>query len=303
MTILTRADLPLAAPVAMTIGFFDGVHTGHRRLIRTLKEQPEKSLVYTFSRKPNVPKPLFSAEERAAIFACEGIDYFYIQDFDVRLEAESARQFLRSVMRSFHVKAMVVGSDFRFGSGAAGDVELLREMSGRYGYKLLVVPLQEKDARKVGSTELRRLIRCGDIRGAEEKMHRRYFIDGVVESGAQLGSRIGFPTANITSDKLMPAYGVYATLTKTPDGIYPSVTNIGTKPTIKHDNQVTIETNLLDTERKLYGQPIRVYFIDYLRPEKEFQSVDQLRRQILKDANRARRLLSNPDVYSRLELC
>lgn len=303
MTILTAADLPFTEPVAMTIGFFDGVHTGHRRLLRVLKEQPLSSLVYTFSRKPNVPKPLFSAEERASLFACEGIDYLYLQTFDVQLEAESARQFLRSVMRNFCVRTLIVGSDFRFGRGAAGDMDLLREMRERYGYELIVVPLKEKAREKVASTALRRMIRCGDIRGAEEKMQRRYFIDGIVEGGAQLGAKIGFPTANISSDKLMPAYGVYATLTRTPDGIYPSVTNIGTKPTIKHDNRVTIETNLLNTDKNLYGQPIRVYFVDYLRPEQEFQSVDQLKRQILKDANKAKRILSDPDVYTRLELC
>lgn len=293
MEILTSAALPLRTPVAMTIGFFDGVHKGHSQLLSTVKAQPQASLVYTFTRKPNVPKPLFTPSEREAIMACDGIDYYYAADFDTRLEEESPRRFLRQLTRDFRIETLVVGSDFHFGSGASGDVELLAEMQDKYGYRLIVVPVAGTGRRKYASTDLRALIRSGDLGSARELMGRPYFIDGIVESGSHLGSRIGFPTANITADKLMPAYGVYATMTRTPEGLFPSVTNVGTKPTVKHDNRVSIETNLLDYDGDLYGQPIRVYFVERLRPEQEFQSIDQLKRQILKDANKARHLFSD----------
>lgn len=291
MKILEAADLPLEVPVAMTIGFFDGVHRGHERLLEAVRAQPDASLVYTFTRKPNVPRPLFSAAEREEIIAAAGIDYYYAADFDHSFEQQSPRLFLQQLTRNFKVRELVVGSDFRFGVGAGGDVELLAGMQERYGYKLIVVPVSEAGRPKYSSTELRGLIRKGDMRRARKLMGRPYFIDGIVKSGSRLGSKIGFPTANLIPDKLMPAFGVYATVTQTPQGLFPSVTNVGTKPTVKHDNRVTVETNLLGHDEDLYGKPIRVYFIERLRPEQEFRSVDQLKRQMLKDAEKARRLL------------
>ncbi|MBD5559645.1 MAG: bifunctional riboflavin kinase/FAD synthetase [Clostridia bacterium] len=293
MIILNESNLPLRTPVAMTIGFFDGVHKGHSELLETVLEQPQPSLVYTFTRKPNVPKPLFTNAEREALMAEAGVDYYFAQNFDGRIEHESPRRFLQQLMRDFKVAVLVVGSDFRFGSGASGDVDLLEEMSGRFGYLLIVVPVVGEGRGKYSSSELRTRIRSGDLGAAREIMGRPYFIDGTVAAGSHLGSRIGFPTANISSDKLMPAYGVYATLTRTPDGLFPSVTNVGTKPTVKHDNRVNVETNLLDHSEDLYGKPIRVYFVERLRPEQEFASVEDLRRQISRDAARTRELFAD----------
>lgn len=280
----------------MTIGFFDGVHKGHSELLAAVRAQPDPSLVYTFTRKPNVPKPLFSPAEREAIIAQAGIDYYYAANFNADLESQSPRAFMRQLTRDFCVRTLVVGSDFRFGRGAAGDVDLLAELQEKYKYHLIVVPTAGQNGEKYSSSELRRLVRCGELGEAGERMGRWYFIDGVVESGSHLGSKIGFPTANLAADKLMPAYGVYATLTRTADGLHPSVTNIGTKPTVKHDNRVTVETHLLDRDEDLYGQPIRVYFVERMRPEKEFQSVEQLKEQISRDSAAAQRLLSQTEI-------
>lgn len=303
MEILTASDLPLQTPVAAAIGFFDGIHKGHSVLLRQLAAQPEKTLVYTFDRKPNVPKPLFSPSERASIMDCAGIDYYYAAPFDAQFKEQSARTFLQQLMRDFNIKKIVVGSDFRFGSDAAGDAELLQELAPKYGYTLEVVKTRGAGDAKYSSSTLRSLISEGRIPEANELMGRRYFIDGVVEPGSQRGTKIGFPTANIRADKLLPANGVYATLTRTAHGVFPSVTNVGERPTIDDGRSLTVETYLLDQSQDLYGQPIRVFFVEMLRPEVKFKDMDHLRVQIAADAERARELLSGPDVYTQYEMC
>lgn len=303
MEILTASDLPLRTPVAVTIGFFDGIHRGHKALLRQLSAQPEKTLVYTFDRKPNVPKPLFTPAERASIMECAGIDYYYAAAFDEAFKDQSARAFLRELTRDFNVKRIVVGSDFRFGADAAGDVQLLQELAPQYGYTLDVVKIRGEGDEKYSSSVLRSLIRGGRIHEAEELTGRRYFIDGMVEPGAQRGTKIGFPTANIRTDKLLPANGVYATLTRTPDGVFPSVTNVGQRPTIDDGSAVTVETNILGQSLDLYGKPIRIYFVKMLRPEIRFTDMDHLRSQIAQDAQKAAELLAAPDVYTKYEMC
>lgn len=293
MKILTASDLPLDVPVAVALGFFDGMHKGHRSLLARLVEQPEASLVYTFARKPNVPRPLFTPAERASLAERDGVDYFYVAPFDANMQDLSPRAFVRQLTREFNVKAIVVGADFRFGSGAAGDVGLLKEMAPKFGYRLVVVPVKCGDEKKYSSTELRQFIAHGEMEEATERMGHCYFIDGEVEHGSRLGQKIGFPTANITGvDKVLPPHGVYATLTRTADGVFDSVTNIGVRPTVDDGDFENVETNLLDHAEELYGQKIRIYFVRRLRPERKFPSVDALREQISRDAAEARELLA-----------
>lgn len=300
---LTSSDLPLASPVSATLGFFDGIHRGHTALLRQLRQRPEPSLVYSFDRKPNVPKPLFSPEERAAIMECAGIDYYYAAIFDEQFKDQSPRAFLRRLTKDFNIKSIVVGSDFRFGSDAAGDVQFLAEQAPKLGYKLEIVKTRGDGEDKFSSSELRSLVREGRIAEADALMGRRYFVDGIVEQGARRGSRFGFPTANIRSSKLLPAHGVYATLTRTPEGVFPSVTNVGQRPTVDDNGFENVETHILDKTLDLYGKPIRVYFIRRLRPEIKFADTTQLREQIAADAREAKRILSEPDVYTTYELC
>lgn len=304
MRILTESDLPLKVPVAVALGFFDGLHKGHQALLTTLRSQPEESLLYTFERKPSVPKPLFTVEERASIASCDGLDYFYAAPFDAVVKDLSPRAFIKSLVGNFDVKAIVVGEDFRFGGGAAGDVGLLKDMSERYGYRLIVVPLRGDGDKKYSSSDLRTYITHGEIEQADELMGRLYFIDGTVEHGSRLGQKIGFPTANILpKDKVLPARGVYATFTRTKDGVFKSVTNVGVRPTVDDGDYENVETNLLDHEEELYGQNIRIYFVKKLRSEKRFANVDELRNQIQSDAKEAAAILSEPGVDSRYEIC
>lgn len=303
MTILTDSDLPFEVPVAMTLGFFDGLHRGHTALLDKLMAQPEPSLVYTFDRKPNVPKPLFSSSERAAIAACAGIDYYYAASFDAQMKDTSPRTFLRNLMREFNAKTIVVGSDFRFGQGASGDPELLKELAPKYDYQVIVVKVRGEGEDKYSSSDLRSFIRHGELQEATELMGRYYFVDGNVLHGSRLGQKLGFPTANITTGKMLPKHGVYATLTRTPEGLFKSVTNVGIRPTIDDGNAENIETYLLDYDSDLYGKPIRVYFLELLRPEIHFANVDELREQLSKDADVARRVLSDESVYTKSQLC
>lgn len=294
MKILTASDLPLNVPVAVALGFFDGVHKGHRALLAKLVEQPEASLIYTFARKPNVPKPLFTPEERASIAASDGIDYFYCAPFDANMKDLSPRSFVRQLTREFDVRTIVVGSDFRFGSGAAGDAELLKEMSAKFKYQLVVVPVRGEEDKKYSSSDLRSYIAHGEIEKANDMMGRCYFVDGVVEHGSRLGQKIGFPTANVTRiEKVLPPHGVYATLTCTRDGLFPSVTNVGIRPTVDDGDFENIETNLLDHTEELYGQPIRIYFLKRMRPEHRFANVAALKEQIGSDARQAGEIVAS----------
>ena len=303
MHILTEADLPLKEPVAMALGFFDGVHLGHQALLRKLKEQPERTLAYTFDRKPSVPKPLFTSEERESLLASAGIDMCFMAPFTPAFQEQSPRAFLRQIVHRFNVRAIVVGSDFRFGKHAAGDVVYLAEQAPKYGYRLVVVKVRGDDDRKYSSSSVRHLVSEGRIEEAEALMGHAYFVDGAVVSGAHVGRTLGFPTANVHTDKVLPAFGVYATLTRTRDGLFPSVTNVGRRPTLDDGGAVSVESYLLNHNEEMYGQHIRIYFVSRIRPEIKFRSLSDLRTQIEKDSQRARALLSNSDIYTRHQLC
>ncbi len=298
MKILTGSGFPLRERTAVAIGLFDGVHAGHMALIDDIKgASGVKSAVYTFDGKPAAGTLIYTHEEKKRIFESLGVDYYYEKKFSTKFMALSPEEFLKSLVEDFHPARLTVGFDFRFGKDAGGDVEFLFHHAEKYGYTLTVIPKIKLNGHKVSSRNIRKLIRKGDVAGAARLLERFYFVDGEVVSGRRLGNSIGFPTANITAKKLLPLDGVYAAIVETGGRLHRAVTNVGTNPTVKDDNVESIESYILDFDEDIYGSEIRVYFVEMLREEVRFGSVDALKAQIKKDGDAAAEILSDLNIY------
>jgi len=301
MTIRLSPSTTLQGPYCATIGFFDGVHRGHRYLIEAVKAQARElgasTMAITFDVHPrqvlspqNPPELLTTAEERLHLLESEGLDAVLVVPFGTEMSRLSSREFIDRVMRRVGVAHLVLGYDNRFGSDRAAtfaDYELSCRAAGitlRRGEALIV------DGEAISSSRIRRLLHCGDVKAASSLLGQPYSMAGTVEQGCREGRRMGFPTANIAPDKgkAIPRRGVYATRSvceACPDGV-PSMTNIGVRPTFNGERQ-TIETHLIGFSGNLYGQRLRIEFIDRLRDEMQFPSEESLAEQLERDRRQA----------------
>ncbi|MBD3179727.1 MAG: bifunctional riboflavin kinase/FAD synthetase [Candidatus Latescibacteria bacterium] len=293
---------------AVTIGVFDGVHLGHRkvisRLIRTRREIGLSSAVLvTFDRHPlsvthpdKAPPLLTTLEEKKGILREFDLDVVVIDRFNPGYAALNYTEFIREkLLGRLNMSHLVVGYDFRFGKDRTGSLEMIREQGMRSSFEVTVVPPAYVGGQIVSSTRIREQLLRGDTEMASERLTRDYFFDAEVVRGESIGRQISFPTANLVvkeSSKLIPRSGVYAVMVETEGGRYGGMMNIGTAPTIK--NTGGIEVHIFDFSGDLYGSTIRVYCRKNLREEKKFASRDQLREQLETDARRARRVLAMP---------
>ena len=288
-----------AEPTALSLGKFDGVHRGHMALIRKLLAEKEKGLktaVFTFDIPPksltenNNYRVLSTNDEKELIFGESGIDYLLLCPFTNEVMCMEPEQFVEWIVKSLHVKRIVVGSDFCFGHNRRGDCRLLEKLSPRFGYELTVVEKITYGSREISSSYIREEILKGDIGTANELLGYPFFVKSVVVHGRQLGRKMGIPTINmeLPAEKLLPPKGVYVTQTKVSGRICPGVTNVGCKPTVNNSNKVVVETHLLDFEGDLYGIKPEVSFIHYIRPERKFDSLDALQEQMKKDIETCR---------------
>ena len=285
----------------LALGNFDGLHRGHRKILERLRrvaiEHMATPVVMTFDpHPPRVVRPdkappliMTKAQKLEALdqAGCQGVA---IVRFTPELSQWDPETFVRAVLVDWlHVAEVWVGANFLFGHDRAGNFSLLRTLGARYGFKAEKIdPVRYKDF-VVSSTRIRRLVSEARVDEASALLGHAYFIDGMVVRGDGRGRTIGFPTANLCTDnELVPPHGVYAT-TVIVDGIVrPSITNIGTRPTVDQTGKTTIETHVFDFDRDLYGTTIRVAFIQRLRDERAFESVDALKSQIAADCGRAR---------------
>lgn len=300
MKVLTEYDLPYKQPTAVAVGLFDGIHRGHAELISDIRRYDGlQSLVYTFDTKPNhaIFKNIYTAEEKISIFSAMEVDALYMQPFTEAFSRLSKDEFIEGLVHDFNAKHITVGFDFRFGKNAEGNADYLSGQAEKYGYTVRVVPEVSCGEGKVSSTLIRAHIERGEMEQTAELLGRYYFIDGRIEKGKHLGSAIGFPTANISTDKLMPRYGVYATIAQVDGKCYPAVTNVGIRPTVSDNGVPNIETYIFDFAGDVYDERLRVYFVSFLRPEQAFADVAALRAQIARDADAARGMLRNLEVY------
>ena len=204
-------------------------------------------------------------------------------------------EFVAWLVRDLHVKSIVVGTDFRFGHNRRGDRELLGQLAAKYGYELTVVEKLQFHGRDISSTFVREQISSGNIAKANHLLGYEFFIKSKVVHGKKIGRTIGIPTINmiLPSDKLLPPFGVYVTRVNVGDKWYMGVTNVGCKPTIGGDNPVGVETYIIDFCQDVYGQSILVQFLDFIRPEMKFSSIEELKEQMNEDIVRTQRYYRN----------
>lgn len=279
---------------AVTIGKFDGLHIGHQLLVGDIvskKEDGLSSLVFTFTNSPNQyiyntpDQMILSKEERREVVEGLLVDYFVEVPFDDAMMKLSPDEFLVLLINDLNMKHLCVGDDFKFGYKGAGNVEYLKEKSKEFGFSLRVVEKIEHDGKIVSSTYVRNLIMNGETGLAGELLNRDYRISGEIIHGKAIGRTLGIPTINIepTADKLLPSFGVYYS-TVIMDGInYPSITNIGMKPTVANTVKPIVESHLFDVTGDFYGKAATVIFHEKLRDEMKFSGLEELQNQMLSD--------------------
>lgn len=292
--------------IHVTIGNFDGVHSGHREFLSHIKkdciQDHAKFVIVTF-----VPHPLKilkahsgflinTYEERRELLAECGADYLLEIDFTRDFSTLSPEKFLENFIFSFDgISKVYLGHDFAFGANKSGDFHVAKSVCDSRKTSLVLQQEFKVKSAAVSSTEVRNAISTGDIPKANELLGRNYFLSGRVIKGEGRGKKIGFPTANLGYDKelIIPAKGVYVTQVKIKDMTYNSVSNIGVNPTFNTGYEVHVESHLLDFTQDIYGEEIRVIFIKKLRDEKKFPSVNDLVAQIEADAQEARNYFKN----------
>lgn len=291
---------PGRQPVVATIGAFDGIHRGHHLLLGQVVDRAKslglKSLCVTFDPHPDLvlyPERhlsyLTDRTEKERVLRQLGLDDVQVIEFTHELSMLTPEEFLGLVSERHPLAELWVGSDFALGRGRSGTIAALAELGRVQEFALHVVPPRRSDREIISSTFIRSLLSQGNVRHANRLLGRRYRISGVVESGAQRGRTIGFPTANIRPDprRALPADGVYAAVVAL-DGVERrAVANLGSRPTFKEGERL-LEVHLLDTTADLYGKPLDVDFVERLRDTVRFDGIDALRAQIARDADAAR---------------
>jgi riboflavin kinase/FMN adenylyltransferase len=290
-------------PVAVTIGNFDGVHTGHQLLLREVTSAAEEKglapAVLTFDPHPasivapqRAARLLTTQAERCSVLAREGIEYVLVLPFTREMAHWTPEQFVERVLvKALRARVVIVGSNFLFGHDQAGDTKVLTQLGQRFGFETRVITPVKRRGRTVSSSEIRRAVEAGKLVLAARLLGRPYATAGVVVPGHGIGSKQTVPTLNLrTHAQVLPATGVY--ITRTCDLESPrrwnSITNIGYRPTFESaDPQLTIETFLLDTLTGATPQQIRVEYLRRVREERKFESPDALKAQILRDVSRA----------------
>jgi riboflavin kinase/FMN adenylyltransferase len=289
----------------LALGNFDGVHRGHRKILdrlqRVASERGATPVVMTFDPHPprvvrpdKAPPLLMTKAQKLEAFADAGVHGAAIVRFTPELSRWDPEMFVRTVLVDWlHVAEVWVGANFLFGHDRSGNFSLLRTLGAQYGFKAEKIdPVRYKDF-VVSSTRIRRLVAEGRVDEAGALLGHQYAIDGTVVRGDKRGRTLGFPTANLcTENELLPPHGVYATMTRVAHVVRASITNVGTRPTVDASGRTSVETHIFDLDRDLYGASLRVSFIQRLRDERAFESLDVLRAQIDADCQRARLLFS-----------
>jgi riboflavin kinase/FMN adenylyltransferase len=290
----------------VTIGNFDGVHIGHRALFQQVIEKAKvlegTSVVVTFEPHPirvlrcNKHFPIITLyEQKVELIAATGIDLLVCIPFTPEFAATPARVFIEDILcDTIGMKAVIVGPDYSFGKGREGNISLLRQVGQARGFEVIISNWIEEGPRRISSTEIRNLVKAGSVEEAADLLGRHYQIRGTVIHGKDRGGKIlGFPTANLTLyDELCPKTGVYAVTVEHEQIIYQGVANIGYSPTFNNGG-FSVEVHILDFNKNIYKDPIRINFVRRLRGEKKYPTPEALADQIRKDIEETKKILSN----------
>ena len=288
----------------LTIGVFDGVHAGHRYLLKKLQERAaERNLlsgVVTFSPHPqSVLHPrsqlpwLTSLNDRVGAFRKLGVNIVSVLTFTPKVARLSAREFISLIKKNLGMRGILVGPDFALGKGKEGNIDLLRSLGCEMGFSVDVIPPFKINGEIVSSTLIRRALAEGDMRKVKNLMGRYFYLEGKVITSEKRGRVLGFPTANldIKPQQALPENGIYATIAQVEGGHFPSATNVGIRPTFGTGEEM-VETHLLNYKGNLYGKDMRVEFVQKLRDEERFSSSEELKTQIEKDIREVEAILT-----------
>ncbi len=319
-------NLPLFHNAVVTIGTFDGVHTGHRQIISQLKQEAfhiqGETVIITFHPHPRMVlhalrgksdsiQLLNTLPEKIELLGKQGIDHLVVVPFNEDFALLSAEAYIKDfLVKRFHPRTIIIGYDHRFGKNREGDYQLMESYGKALGYQVKEIPQYILNHVAISSTTIRKALGNGDISAANEYLGYPYFMEGKVVEGNRMGRTIGFPTANLeiaNPHKLVPSMGVYAIQVsmegypgtgkeKSPDfsqgPIVKGMLNIGTRPTVG-GSKMNIEANLFDYEGDLYGKSLRVYFRKYLREERKFENLEKLKSQLNQDRSLAKEILGS----------
>ena len=293
------------SPSILTLGTFDGVHKGHQKILKKLNSEAKKnklkSIVLTFFPHPrSVLNPISNLrlintiKERTELFEKSGIDILITHPFDKNFSKLSPEKFVKSILvDKLNIKKILIGYDHRFGKNRAAGIEDLKKFGLKYDFQVIEISVKEQNNVSISSTKIRKSIEDGNIKKAKSYLGYNFSLEGLVIKGNAIGRTIGFPTANlkIKEDyKLIPKRGVYLINTFIDNKKVFGMMNIGVKPTIKVDKE-TVEVNLFDWSKDLYGETIKVFMLGYIRDEKKFNSLIELEDQIKIDKKTCIRLI------------
>lgn len=282
-------------PCAVSLGKFDGLHRGHRKLIGRVLMQKQHGLIpviFTFEKNPTrmiqglSGQNIMTNEERRQLLEQMGVEELLECPFVPEISHMEPEIFVQKVLvEQLHTAFVAVGADFHFGYERKGDCRMLRALGEQYGFAVEVVEKEKSHGRDISSTYVREALYEGNIPLANALLGYRYFVSGEVLHGRQIGRTLGLPTTNLlpSMQKLLPPNGVYLTRTFLEEGDYFGITNIGYKPTVGGETHEGVETYLFDYQGDLYGQEIKVEFLEFERPEQKFKSLEELKARILSD--------------------
>ena len=285
----------------ITLGKFDGVHVGHRMLFEYLRKEKktENIIAFTFDiriRKAldsGAEKSIYDRDEKQRLIEKQGVDILIECPFTDEIRSMEPETFVKEILvKRLNTCLIVIGDDFHFGYKRRGDAALLKKMSSECGYRFVSVDKLKDEGEEISSTLIRELLIKGDIERTNRLLGEPYHITGEVLKGKMLGRKIGFPTANQTigEEKLTPPYGVYASTVLADGKTYDSITNIGVDPTVGVIGGPVAESHIPGVSLDLYGKEITVYLHKFLRPEKKFGSIDELKKAMAKDIKNAGRI-------------
>lgn len=292
-------------PLALTIGFFDGVHLGHRYLVSELSEFAKKrefaSAVLTFRTHPRqvlhsdyIPSLLTTADEKIALLKETGVDYVVMTEFTQDLSMLTAQEFMRLLHDNLNVRCLMIGYDHRFGHNRSEKFEDYVRFGKEIGIEVVQSSPLVIDGINVSSSVVRKTISEGDVAKAAKLLGREYSLAGTVVKGFQVGRTIGFPTANIAYDdsRMLPKDGVYAARVAVDSHLYDAMLYIGSRPTV-NTGKISVEAYLFDFSDDIYGKNVNVRFVDRIRDSIKFDSIEELKKQLGKDEIKAKLLMAN----------
>ncbi|NOT97536.1 MAG: bifunctional riboflavin kinase/FAD synthetase [Sideroxydans sp.] len=302
MKILRGLHSPDTQPVALTIGNFDGVHLGHQALLNELRLAAQsrglQTAVVIFEPHPRefftpqqAPARLTSLREKLEFFATLNIDQVHVCRFNASFAQMSAANFMNVLFEKLSAKFMLIGDDFRFGSGRVGDFALIEKIGSTLGFEVQAVHTVMHDSVRISSTAVRGALAAGQLRTAQRYLGRHYSISGRVVQGDQLGRKLGFPTANIQlKHHLAPLSGIYVVQVHAEGfGVLQGVASLGVRPTVKVHDKPVLEVHLFEFAQQIYGKHLRVEFLQKLRDEEKYPDLETLTRHIALDVENAKK--------------